>query len=161
MENFGIGVFFLGPIKLRYETELSYEELEKRLERSTKLSSLNNKSRFSTELTFFKMMFPFNHFVRLRGKLLKNNIVEITIMPILVRVIQLSIITMYSLTLSGVRLYDNRSWEVLGILSLHFAVLCTVWWVIRLVYVADARNKVRHARRWLKLHEEEAEIETE
>jgi hypothetical protein len=74
--------------------------------------------------------------------------------PILVRTIQLFIITLYSLTLSAVRLYDNRDWKVLAILAVHFAILCTVWWIIRLVYVADARHKYLKIKKILLLEEE-------
>lgn len=153
-ENFGIGALFLGPVVKRYESSLSPEDLQTRLNR-TKYLKCDKKGKFCSALTFFNIMFPFGHFAKIKGRVLKNNVVEVTITPIIVRAVQLALITMYSLTLSAVRLYDNRSWRVLGILALHFVVLCTVWWLIRLVYVADARNKFKGVRKILKLSQKE------
>jgi len=152
-ENFGIGALFLGPVVKRYESKLSEKELQTKLRR-TPFIKCQEGGKFCTPLTFFNIMFPFGHFAKIKGRVLKNSVVQITISPIIVRAVQLAIITMYSLTLSAVRLYDNRSWKVLGILALHFAVLCTVWWLIRLVYVADARNKFKGVHKALKLTEE-------
>lgn len=153
-ENFGIGALFLGPVVKRYESSLSPEDLQKRLDRTKFLKSEPN-GKFSSALTFFNIMFPFGHFAKIKGRVLKDNVVEITISPIIVRAIQLTLISMYSLTLSAIRLYDNHSWRVVGILALHFGVLCTVWWFIRLVYVADARNKFKGVRKILKLSQKE------
>lgn len=112
-------------------------------------------NRFSSKLTFFQKVFPFNHFVTLRGKLLKNGQIELVIMPIFVRVMQASVVSMMALILSAVRLYDSRSWAVLGIFALHFTTLCTVWFVLRILYVTDARVKVYRAKRRLRLVNEE------
>ena len=152
-ENFGIGVFFLGPIKLRYETRLSEAELSLRLENS-KYFKKQEKGRFTAKLTVFQKVFPFNHFVTIKGRCLKNNVIEVTITPIFVRVMQLSIVSMAAVTLSAVRLYENQSWKVLGIAGVHFAVLCTVWFVLRILYVTDARTKMYRTRKHLKLSEE-------
>lgn len=151
-ENFGIGVFFLGPVKLRFESKLSPEELEKRLEKSANYNCKGN--RFNSCLSVFQKIFPFNHFVTIKGRILKNDAVELTIAPIFVRVMQLTIVSMVALILSAVRLYENQSWKVIAIFSLHLAVLCTVWFVLRILYVADARTKVSRARRFLRLMEE-------
>lgn len=153
-ENFGIGALFLGSVVKRYQSSLSPEDLQTRLNR-TKYLTCDEKGKFYSALTFFNIMFPFGHFAKIKGRVLKDNVVEITITPIIVRAVQVTIISMYSLTLSAIRLYDNHSWRVVGILALHFAVLCTVWWVIRLVYVADARNKFKGVRKILKLNPEE------
>ncbi|MGB0430702.1 MAG: hypothetical protein ACPGLV_09530 [Bacteroidia bacterium] len=152
-ENFGIGALFLGPVVRRYESKLTEEEIAKAFKKADYLGSKSDKT-FCTELTFFNIMFPFGHFAKIKGRLLKNNIVELTILPIIVRAVQLVIITLYSLTLSAVRLYDKQDWKVLAIGGVHFAILCTVWWVIRLVYVADARQKYMKIKRLLELEEE-------
>ena len=152
-ENFGIGALFLGPVVRRYETTLPQEKLAEALKKTDFLGSKSDNT-FCTELTFFNIMFPFGHFAKIKGRLLKNNVVELTILPIIVRAVQLVIITLYSLTLSAVRLSDNRDWRVVAILGVHFAILCTVWWVIRLVYVADARNKFYKIKKRLRLIEE-------
>ncbi|MCB0738833.1 MAG: hypothetical protein KDC92_15095 [Bacteroidetes bacterium] len=152
-ENFGIGVFFLGPIKLRYETQLTDAELSLRLEDSAFFKK-HEKGKFSAKLTVFQKVFPFNHFVTIKGRCLKNNVIEITIAPIFVRVMQLTIVSMAAITLSAVRLYENQSWKVLGIAGVHFGVLCTVWFVLRILYVADARTKIYRTRKHLKLSQE-------
>lgn len=152
-ENFGIGALFLGPVVRRYETTLPPEELVKAF-KNTKSIGSNSDTTFCTQLTFFNIMFPFGHFAKIKGRVLKNNVVELTILPIIVRTVQLVIITMYSLTLSAVRLSDNRDWKVLAILAVHFAILCSVWWFIRLLYVADARNKFYTLKKRLRLEAE-------
>ncbi|MBI3142901.1 MAG: hypothetical protein HYZ16_08745 [Bacteroidetes bacterium] len=153
MENFGIGVHFIGPVVRRYVTSLSDDEVLNVIKTPGFLGSKSNTT-FCTKLSFFNIMFPFGHFAKIKGRVLKNNVIELTIVPILVRTIQLFIITLYSLTLSAVRLYDNRDWKVLAILAVHFAILCTVWWIIRLVYVADARHKYLKIKKILLLEEE-------
>jgi hypothetical protein len=152
-ENFGIGALFLGPVVRRYESKLSHEEMVKVFNRAEFLGSKSDKT-FCTELTFFNIMFPFGHFAKIKGRVMKNNVVELTILPIIVRAVQLVIITLYSLTLSAVRLYDKQDWKVLAIGAVHFGILCTVWWVIRLVYVADARHKFLKIKRLLQLEDE-------
>lgn len=153
-ENFGIGALFLGPVIRRYQSSLTAEELNTRINRAGYLKRKENGD-FYSNLTFFNIMFPFGHFAKIRGRVLKNGIIELTISPIIVRAVQLVVITLYSLTLSAVRLNDNRSWRVIAILGLHFAVLCLVWWFIRLVYVADARHKYYRVKKWLELSDEE------
>ncbi|MFY0671777.1 MAG: hypothetical protein JXQ87_00150 [Bacteroidia bacterium] len=152
-ENFGIGALFLGPVVRRYESKLNNEELTKAFKQSQFLGSKSDKT-FCTELTFFNIMFPFGHFAKIKGRILKNDVVELTILPIMVRTIQLVIITLYSLTLSAVRLYDKQDWKVLAIGAVHFGILCSVWWVIRLVYVADARQKFMKIKKLLQLDDE-------
>lgn len=152
-ENFGIGILFLGPIVRRYETTLSPEDLKRAFQNDDFLGSKSDVT-FCTQLSFFNIMFPFGHFAKIKGRVLKNNLVELTITPIIVRTVQLLIITLYSITLSAVRLNSNRDMKVLAILGLHFVVLCTVWWFIRLVYVADARHKFFKIKKKLHLYEE-------
>lgn len=151
-ENYDIGAFFLGPVSHRYHSELDPDTLEKKIAAAEFLSPKD--SAFQSKLTFFQIMFPFGDFVKLKGKILKNGDVLIQIRPIVVRVVQLSLITLYSITLSAIRLYDNRDWKVLAILGLHFSILCAVWWIIRLIYVADARHKMWHVRKKLRLKPE-------
>lgn len=151
-ENFGIGVFFLGPVKLRFESKFDRQELENRLEKSKNYNCKAGK--FGSCLSLFQKVFPFNHFVTIKGRLLKDNVVELTITPIFVRVMQLTIVSLVALVLSAVRLYENQSWKVIAILGLHLTVLGTVWFVLRILYVADARTKVSRARRFLRLMEE-------
>ena len=153
-ENFGIGALFLGPVVRRYQSSLSQEELDTRLNRAAFIKRKENGD-FLSNLTFFNIMFPFGHFAKIKGRILKNGVIELTISPIIVRAVQLVLITLYSITLSAVRLNDNRSWAVLAILGLHFGVLCLVWWFIRLVYVADARHKYHRVKKWLELSDEE------
>lgn len=153
-ENFGIGALFLGPVVRRYRSALDPEEIETRLNRSNFMKRKEN-GEFYSNLTFFNIMFPFGHFAKIKGRFLKNGVVELTISPIIVRAVQLVLITLYSITLSAVRLSDNRSWAVLAILGLHFGMLCVVWWFIRLLYVADARHKYYRVKKWLELSDEE------
>lgn len=110
-----------------------------------------NGNNFCSNLSFFELMFPFGHFAKVKGQINEDGSVKITVQPIIIRIVQLTILVCYSLTLSAITLYDRKDWPVLAILALHFAIICSVLFILRIMYVSDAKYKYFQIRKTLRL----------